>query len=174
MHKARVRIMGSSVLRFDLAQRPGKFKTMHRSGPNAASIRGEIHPIECAATPGFRRMTHETYEYTLTTAKGFLLMVICGLITVWAAYMAMTHNGSLDLGAVTYGLVLAAWSKGLGCVINGQGIMQSPVVREHAQIPEDQVIMTCVAMGWPDETFPANAVVSTRKSVDEAAVFRGF
>jgi len=26
-------------------------------------------------------------------------------------------------------------------VINSQGIMQSPVVREHAGIPEDQVIM---------------------------------
>ncbi|HCX08945.1 MAG TPA: nitroreductase, partial [Hyphomonas sp.] len=47
-------------------------------------------------------------------------------------------------------------------------------VREEAGIPDDQVIQTCVAMGWPDETFPANAVVSTRKSVDEAAVFRGF
>ena len=33
-----------------------------------------------------------------------------------------------DTGAMTYGLVLAAWSKGLGAVINGQGIMQSPVV----------------------------------------------
>ena len=34
----------------------------------------------------------------------------------------------------------------LGCVINSQGIMQSPVVREHAQIPEDQVIMKAVAL----------------------------
>ena len=47
-----------------------------------------------------------------------------------------------DLGAATYGLVLAAWSKGLGSVINGQGIMQSSVVREHGNIPEDEVIMT--------------------------------
>ena len=79
-----------------------------------------------------------------------------------------------DLGAVTYGLVLAAWSRGLGAVINGQGIMQSPVVREHAGIPDDQVIMICVAMGWPDDSFPANAVVSKRKSVEEGAVFVGF
>ena len=79
-----------------------------------------------------------------------------------------------DLGAVTYGLTLAAWSRGLGCVINGQGIMQSPVVREHAQIPEDQVIMTCVAMGWPDEDFSANAVVSERREVAEVARFVGF
>lgn len=79
-----------------------------------------------------------------------------------------------DCGGVVNCLVNAAWSKGLGCVINSQGIMQSPVVREHAQIPDDQVIQTCVAMGWPDDSFPANAVVSTRKSVDEAATFLGF
>ena len=90
---------------------------------------------------------------------------------------SLDDNGTIahfDLGAVTYGLVLAAWSKGLGCVINGQGIMQSPVVREHAQIPEDQVIMTCVAMGWPDEDFSANAVVSTRRPVEEVTRCVGF
>jgi len=79
-----------------------------------------------------------------------------------------------DCGGVVNCLVNTAWAKGLGCVINSQGIMQSPVVREHAKIPDDQVIQTCVAMGWPDETFPANAVVSQRKSVDEAATFLGF
>ena len=87
-------------------------------------------------------------------------------------------NGSddtpFDCGAVTTALVNAAWSRGLGCVINSQGIMQSPVVREHAGIPDDQVIMKAVALGWPDESFPANAVVSERKSVDEAARFVGF
>lgn len=79
-----------------------------------------------------------------------------------------------DCGAVMNGLVNAAWSRGLGCVINSQGIMQSPVVREHAGIPDDQVIMMAMAMGWPDETFPANAVISRRKPVEEAAVFVGF
>ena len=79
-----------------------------------------------------------------------------------------------DAGAATYGLVLAAWSRGLGCVINGQGIMQSPVVREHAGIPEDEVILTCVAMGWPDEEFSANGVKSVRRDVGEVARFVGF
>lgn len=79
-----------------------------------------------------------------------------------------------DCGAVVNALVNAAWSKGLGCVINSQGIMQSPVVREHAGISDDEVIMICVAMGYPDEAFPANDVVSTRKTVAEAATFVGF
>ena len=79
-----------------------------------------------------------------------------------------------DCGAATYGLVLAATSKGLGCVINGQGIMQSTVVREHANIPEDEVIMTCVAMGFPDDEFVANHVVSRRAANDDVARFVGF
>ena len=79
-----------------------------------------------------------------------------------------------DTGAMTYGLVLAAWSRGLGAVINGQGIMQSPVVREVANIPDDQVILTCVALGWPDEEFVANSVISRRRPIENIARFLGF
>lgn len=98
-------------------------------------------------------------------------------VSIVVTYDRAIHGGDIapfDCGAVTNALVNAAWSRGLGCVINSQGIMQSPVVREHAGIPDDQVIMICVAMGYPDDDFPANAVVSNRKSVDEAAVFVGF
>lgn len=79
-----------------------------------------------------------------------------------------------DCGAVVNCLVNAAWSRGLGCVINGQGIAQSPVVREHAQIPDDEIIMSCVAMGWPDDDFAANDVVSRRRPVDDVITFVGF
>jgi nitroreductase len=98
-------------------------------------------------------------------------------VSIVVTYDRSIHGGDIapfDCGAVTNALVNAAWSRGLGCVINSQGIMQSPVVREHAAIPEDQVIMICIAMGYPDDSFPANAVVSTRKSVEDAAVFVGF
>ncbi|MEY2756639.1 MAG: hypothetical protein RIR33_417 [Pseudomonadota bacterium] len=98
-------------------------------------------------------------------------------VSIVVTYDRVLHGDDVapfDCGAVTNALVNAAWSRGLGCVINSQGIMQSPVVREHARIPDDQVIMICVAMGYEDLRFPANAVVSRRKSVDEAVVFVGF
>lgn len=98
-------------------------------------------------------------------------------VSVVVTYDRSIHGGDIapfDCGGVTNALVNAAWSRGLGCVINSQGIMQSPVVREHAGIADDQVIMICVAMGFPDDSFPANVVVSQRKSVDEAATFVGF
>ena len=98
-------------------------------------------------------------------------------VSVVITYDRSIHGGDIgpfDCGGVVNALVNAAWSRGLGCVVNSQGIMQSPVVREHAAIPDDQVIMICVAMGYPDDRFPANAVISRRKSVEEAVVFVGF
>ena len=98
---------------------------------------------------------------------------VCVIVT-YDRNLADSDDTAFDCGAVTTALVNAAWSRGLGAVINSQGIMQSPVVREHAGIADDQVIMKAIALGWPDETFPANKVVSERKSVEEATVFLGF
>lgn len=98
---------------------------------------------------------------------------VCVIIT-YDKELSGSDDTAFDCGAVTTALVNAAWSRGLGAVINSQGIMQSPVVREHAGIADDQVIMKAVALGWADDSFPANAVVSERKSVDEAATFIGF
>jgi nitroreductase len=98
---------------------------------------------------------------------------VCVIIT-YDRELTDSDDTAFDCGAVTTALVNAAWSRGLGCVVNSQGIMQSPVVREHAGIPDDQVIMKAVALGWPDETFPANAVISERKPLEEALRFVGF
>lgn len=98
---------------------------------------------------------------------------VCVIIT-YDRELDGSDDTPFDCGGVANALVNAAWSRGLGTVINSQGIMQSPVVREHANIPADQVIMKSIALGWPDHTFPANAVVSERKPLEEAAVFVGF
>ncbi|MFE0748528.1 nitroreductase [Gordonia sp. NPDC058843] len=98
---------------------------------------------------------------------------VCVIVT-YDRILDGSDDTPFDCGAVSTALVNAAWSRGLGAVINSQGIMQSPVVREHAGIPDDQVIMKSIALGWPDDTFPANTVISERKSVAEAATFVGF
>lgn len=98
---------------------------------------------------------------------------VCVIIT-YDKELADSDDTAFDCGAVATALVNAAWSRGLGAVINSQGIMQSPVVREHAGIADDQIILKSIALGWPEESFPANAVVSERKPVEEAATFIGF
>ena len=79
-----------------------------------------------------------------------------------------------DLGALSYGIVLAAWDRGLGAVVNGQGIARSDIVREVAGIPQDEVIMTAIAMGYPDDDFPANTVRSDREPNGNFVRYIGF
>ena len=47
-------------------------------------------------------------------------------------------------------------------------------MREVAHIPDDEAIMTCIAMGYPDEAFPANAVRSERTPTDAFVRYVGF
>lgn len=96
------------------------------------------------------------------------------IVVTFDQTLANNDIAIFDCGAVTNCLVNAAWSRGLGAVINGQGITQSPVVREHARIPESQIIMSCVAMGFPLEDFAANDVISTRRDVDQVVSFVGY
>ena len=96
------------------------------------------------------------------------------IVLTYDKYLEPAAISQFDLGAVAYGICLAAWERGLGTVINGQGIMQSAVVREHAGIPEDQNIMICIAMGYPDESFAANSVKSVRADSEDFVHYIGF
>ncbi len=96
--------------------------------------------------------------------------------------MVLTYDRELDpgavvhfdLGALCYGICLAAWDRGLGTVVNGQGIMRSEIVREEARIPDSEVIMTCIALGYPNEEFPANGVRADREPNDAFVRYVGF
>jgi nitroreductase len=96
------------------------------------------------------------------------------LVLTYDKYLEPAAISQFDLGAFSHAIVLAAWERGLGCVINGQGIMQSHVVRTHAQIPDDQVIMICIAMGYPDDRFVANDVKSRREDNENFVRYVGF
>jgi nitroreductase len=96
------------------------------------------------------------------------------IVLTYDKYLEPAAISHFDLGAFSHSIVLAAWERGLGCVINGQGIMQSSVVREHAGIPDDQNIMICIAMGYPDDNFVANTVKSIREDNRNFVRYVGF
>jgi len=54
------------------------------------------------------------------------------MIVTYDRVLDGSDDTPFDCGAVTTALANAAWARGLGVVSNSQGIMQSPVVREHA------------------------------------------
>jgi hypothetical protein len=52
--------------------------------------------------------------------------------------------------------------------------MQSDVVHKYAQIPNDEAIMICIALGYPDDNFAANDVRSTRADNADFVRYHGF
>ena len=52
--------------------------------------------------------------------------------------------------------------------------MQPAVVREHANNPDDMVIMTCIAMGHPNEDFAANRMKSRRTANEDIVTYTRF
>ena len=51
---------------------------------------------------------------------------------------------------------------------------RSDIVRKVANIPDEEVVMTCVAMGYPDDSFPVNAVRSDREQNGDFVHYVGF
>ncbi|MDA9950617.1 nitroreductase, partial [Luminiphilus sp.] len=96
------------------------------------------------------------------------------LVLTYNKYLEPAAISQFALGSLAYGIVLAAWERRLGCVINGQGIMQSDVVRDLAGIPDDENIMICIALGYPDDNFAANNVRSTRADNSDFVRYVGF
>jgi nitroreductase len=80
----------------------------------------------------------------------------------------------LDLGAAMQNICLAALSFGLGTCIEDQGVLYPTVLREILQIPENKKIIISIAIGYPDGSFPVNALVNSRESLDNNTRWVGF
>ncbi len=88
---------------------------------------------------------------------------------------SLTETGPLlDLGAAMQTLCLAALPLGLGTCIEDQGVMYPDGVRRIAGIPEEKRIIISVAIGYPDESFPANRFRSHREPAESLTRWIGF
>ena len=79
-----------------------------------------------------------------------------------------------DMGAVTQLITVAAMEHGLGTCVEYQAVMYQKSLRKHLGIGEDKKFVVGIALGHPDSSFPANAVVTGREEVSTLAQFYGF
>jgi nitroreductase len=87
----------------------------------------------------------------------------------------LSESGPLfDIGAVVNNICLAALEYDLGTCIEDQGVLYPEVARELAGIPDTKRLMIAIALGYPDEDFPANQVKSERVPVDQITTWVGF
>jgi nitroreductase len=79
-----------------------------------------------------------------------------------------------DAGCMAQTICLVALKFGLGTCIEVQGISYTDVIRKHASIDQSQQILMGIAIGYPDETYPANSLVTPREKLDSVSSWIGF
>jgi len=84
------------------------------------------------------------------------------------------QTASSDVGGLAQTICLLALEYGLGSCILVQGISYEGVIRRHAGIPESQNLLLAIALGYPDDGFPANEVRSERDPIDVNISWVGF
>ncbi|MBQ0078604.1 MAG: nitroreductase [Eubacterium sp.] len=80
----------------------------------------------------------------------------------------------IDIGALCQNIALAAHSYGLGTCVELQAVSYQKGVREYLPQHADKNFIIGIAIGYPDENFPANSVVSARDDVEELTTWYGF
>lgn len=79
-----------------------------------------------------------------------------------------------DMGCVTQNICLAAMEYELGTCVEDQAITYQKAARELLDIPDNKRFVVGIAIGYPDDTFAANGVVSPREEVDNITAWHGF
>ncbi|MCX5996117.1 MAG: nitroreductase [Chloroflexi bacterium] len=95
-------------------------------------------------------------------------------IVICAEKEMQYHLDMLGIGAMCQSICLAALDFGLGTCIADQGIMYDQVWRKHAGIPETKRLIAGITIGYPDEGFAVNKMITPREPVDKITTWLGF
>jgi nitroreductase len=79
---------------------------------------------------------------------------------------------SMTVGMFLQTLLLALTERGLGSCAQVSIAHFADVVREQLEIPEELIVLCGLAIGYPDESFPANHLHTPRNPVEANVVFR--
>ena len=63
---------------------------------------------------------------------------------------------------------------GLGTCVELQAVNYLKGIRKYLDIPEEKNFVIGIAVGYPDEDFPANRVISGREDIDDITSWYGF
>jgi nitroreductase len=81
------------------------------------------------------------------------------------------ESSLVEAGRLLKALMLAAHGAGLGTCPQASLIDFYPVLREHLHIPDEELIVCGLAMGYPDRTHPLNTLRTPREPVHAFTTF---
>ena len=71
-----------------------------------------------------------------------------------------------DLGCFVQNLCIAAMEYGLGTCVEYQAVYYENGLREYLPLPEEQIPVVGITIGYPDPDYPANGVVTEREALE--------
>ena len=80
----------------------------------------------------------------------------------------------LDIGAFMQNFTLAAMEYGLGTCVELQALNYQRGLKEYLGLDMEDEFVIGIAVGYPDEDFPANSVVTERDDIDSLTQWFGF
>ena len=92
-------------------------------------------------------------------------------------YLCMNRNltpwSIFDLGLLAQSIMLAAQEHGVGSAPAVTLVAHPELIRAELKIPDDLSIIIGIALGYADGAHPQNKYRSPRRTIHEAATFRG-
>ena len=79
-----------------------------------------------------------------------------------------------DCGAVAQNIMLLALEHGLGTITISYSVVYPDILRKVMEIPESQLIVMGIAIGYPDAGHPLNQFRTEREPVDKITRWYGF
>jgi nitroreductase len=86
---------------------------------------------------------------------------------------SLPSSAVFDIGSLSQTIALVALKYGLGTCIQSQATTYPDVVRKHTGIPENKLIYICLSIGYPDDDFAANSVVTKREPIENIVKWCG-
>lgn len=80
----------------------------------------------------------------------------------------------MDLGMSLMGFMLATEARGLGTTGIGALANHGPTVHQLLDLPDEEMVVCGIALGWPDSDAPENNVRTEREDLSTFTSFRGF
>lgn len=80
----------------------------------------------------------------------------------------------LAIGSLIQSICLSALEFDLGTCVSEQGVSYHEILRKHLDIPEGEIIVISITLGYPDPNNPANKLISKREPLDSVTHWFGF
>jgi nitroreductase len=98
-------------------------------------------------------------------APVLIVLTMDKVLDKWAVY---------DIGMLSQNICLSAQAAGLGTLIGMAFVSQPDILRAELGIPDDQIIVIGIGLGYFDQKSKYNDFVSSRRPIGETITLKGF